>query len=83
MTIITASNAGSATPLCDKTYELFRKAPYRDFFEFVEPRAEVPVGEAQPFDCSRPTLRHPKETKGADYRASTAITQCCDSGSCA
>ena len=23
--------------VCDKTYNLYRKAPYRDFFEFVEP----------------------------------------------
>jgi hypothetical protein len=73
---------GERYAVCDKTYQLFSKAPYRDFFEFVEPRTEVPVEEAQPFDCSRATLRHPKETKGADYRASTAVNQCCDSGSC-
>jgi arsenite methyltransferase len=73
---------GKRYAVCDKTYELFSKAPYRDFFEFVEPRTEVPVEKAQPFDCSRATLRHPKETKGADYRASTAVNQCCDSGTC-
>lgn len=73
---------GQRYAVCDKTYELFRKAPYRDFFQFINPRAEVPPAEAQPFDCSRPILRHPKETKGADYRASTGQTQCCDSGSC-
>src|SRR6266571_2446287 len=50
--------------VCDKTYNLYRKAPYRDFFEFIEPRNEVPPAEAKPFDCSRTALRHPKETKG-------------------
>jgi len=73
---------GQRYAVCDKTYELFCKAPYRDFFEFVEPRNAVPIEDAPPFDCGRPALRHPKETKGADYCASTAVTQCCDSGSC-
>jgi hypothetical protein len=62
---------GKRYAVCDKTYELFSKAPYRDFFEFVDPRTEVPIKEAEPFDCSRPTLRHPRETKGADYNAVT------------
>ena len=74
---------GKRYAVCDKTYELFSKAPYRDFFEFVDPRTEVPIEDAPPFDCGRPTLRHPKETKGAGYRASTGPSQCCDSGSCA
>ena len=73
---------GRRYAVCDKTYGLFSKAPYRDFFEFVEPRNEVPIDEAQPFDRSRPTLRHPRETKGADYNVSSIATQCCDSGSC-
>ena len=74
---------GQRYAVCDKTYELFSKAPYRNFFEFVEPRNAVPAEDAESFDCCRPTLRHPKETKGADYDASSAPSQCCDSGSCA
>lgn len=73
---------GQRYAVCDKTYQLFQKPPYRDYFEFIEPRTEVPMGEAQPFDCSRPTLRHPKETKGETYNATTAGGQCCDSGNC-
>ena len=38
--------------VCDKTYNLYRKAPYREFFEFVEPLNEIPLAEAKPFDCS-------------------------------
>src|SRR5438552_3299001 len=34
--------------VCDKTYNLYRKAPYREFFEFVEPRNDIPLAEATP-----------------------------------
>src|SRR2546430_7661295 len=67
--------------VCDKTYNLYHKAPYREFFEFVEPRNDIPLGEAQPFDCSRTARRHPKETKGQDYNVTTEASVCCDGGS--
>jgi len=68
--------------VCDKTYNLYRKAPYREFFEFVEPLADIPLGEAKPFDCSHTARRHPKETKGQDYSVTTEPSSCCDGGSC-
>ena len=73
---------GQRQAVCDKTYQLLRKSPYRDFFEFVNPRPEIPLDEAKPFDCSRPPLRHPKETKGITYNLTTTPSQCCDAGSC-
>jgi arsenite methyltransferase len=71
---------GKRYAVCDKTYQLLKKAPYRDSFEFIDPRTEVPLAKAWPFDCSRTPLRHPKETKGEDYDVTTAPSQCCDSG---
>ncbi len=69
--------------VCDKTYNLYKKAPYRDFFEFVDPIVDLPLAEAKPFDCSHNSLRHPKETKGQDYSATTeANSKCCDGGAC-
>jgi ubiquinone/menaquinone biosynthesis C-methylase UbiE len=68
--------------ICDKTYQLYRKAPYAQFFEFIEPLAEVPLKGASPFACERTTRRHPRETKGIEYRGTTAAAQCCDGGSC-
>src|SRR6184192_3424763 len=68
--------------VCDKTYNLYRKAPYQEFFAFIEPITSIPLSEAQPFDCSRTERRHPKETKGQDYKATTDASQCCDGGSC-
>ena len=68
--------------VCDKTYNLYRKGPYREFFEFVEPLQEVPLEEAKPFDCSHTARRHPKETKGQDYDLTTEASVCCDGGGC-
>jgi len=74
---------GKRYAVCDKTYNLYKKAPYRDFFEFVDPIVDLPLSEARPFDCSRTSLRHPKETKGQDYNATTeANNKCCDGGGC-
>jgi len=74
---------GKRYAVCDKTYNLYKKAPYRDSFDFVDPIVDVPLAEAKPFDCSRTSLRHPKETKGQDCNATTeANSTCCDGGSC-
>jgi ubiquinone/menaquinone biosynthesis C-methylase UbiE len=67
--------------VCDKTYQLYKKAPYREFFEFIDPRIAVSADEARPFDCARTAPRHPKETKGHDYSITTpASSSCCDAG---
>jgi arsenite methyltransferase len=72
---------GRRYAVCDKTYNLYKKAPYRDFFEFVDPIVGVPLAEAKSFDCSRIGLRHPRETKGHDYDITTeANNKCCDGG---
>ncbi len=68
--------------VCDKTFNLYRKAPYAGYFEFIEPLHDIPLEEAKPFDCGRTAIRHPRETKGMDYDATTAAAQCCDGGSC-
>jgi arsenite methyltransferase len=71
---------GKRYAVCDKTYQLLKKPPYCDYFEFIDPRTEIPLELAKPFDCSRNSQRHPKETKGEGYDATTAPGQCCDSG---
>lgn len=69
--------------VCDKTYNLYKKAPYAGNFDFIDPLNEIPTTEAKPYDCSRAARRHPKETKGQDYTATTAANnQCFDGGSC-
>src|SRR2546428_414421 len=74
---------GKRYAVCDKTYNLYKKHPYKEFFEFVDPIADVPLAEANPFNCARTVLRHAKETKGQDYNATTEPNiKCCDGGSC-
>ena len=74
---------GKRYAVCDKTYHLYKKEPYAAFFEVVDPITSIALEEAKAFDCSRTTVRHPKETKGQDYNlTTTANSQCCDGGSC-
>jgi len=62
---------GQRYAVCDKTYRLYQQEPYREHFEFIDPLEEVPLPEAELFDCSRAARRHPRETKGEDFRLTT------------
>ena len=75
---------GQRQAVCDKTFQLLQKAPYRDHFEFIEPLTPVALESALPFDCDRPALRHPRETKGQQYDATSEGASCCgsDGGAC-
>ncbi|MCF6313435.1 MAG: methyltransferase domain-containing protein [Verrucomicrobiales bacterium] len=73
---------GQRYAVCDKTYQLYRKAPYAEFFEFIDPREEVPADQAEPFDGGEMRLRHPRETKGDNYDASSDASECCGSSCC-
>lgn len=75
---------GDRIAVCDKTFHLYGQPPYRDHFELISPRIEIPLDEAAPFACTGTRLRHPRETKGLDYHATTeAQTDCCGpDGSC-
>jgi ubiquinone/menaquinone biosynthesis C-methylase UbiE len=58
------------------------KAPYRDFFEFVEPRTPVSAEQAGSFDCEEMKCRHPRETKGENHGVTGEPSRCCDGGDC-
>ena len=73
---------GKRYAVCDKTYNLYRKAPYAENFEFIDPRDGVLLEKAGLFDCSGMRLRHPKETKGQEYDATTTAGECCGPDSC-
>ena len=74
---------GERVAVCEKTFRLLNRPPYRDYFYFVEPLKPVDPAEAEPFNCSRTAPRHPRETKGMDYNATTASATCCGpDGSC-
>jgi SAM-dependent methyltransferase len=74
---------GRRYAVCDKTFRLYQGEPYRGMFAAVEPRVSIPLADARPFDCSRTPLRHPRETKGAGYDATTeAAAPCCGPDGC-
>lgn len=74
---------GERVAVCDKTFHLLQAEPYRGLFEAVRPRVEVPAEQATPFDCARATTRHPRESKGEDYRPTTETPgACCGPDGC-
>jgi len=77
-----AFERGERYAVCDQTFNRYRKAPYAESFEFIEPHEEIPIGEAKPFDGNGTRERHPRETKGQDYDATKASSACADSDCC-
>jgi SAM-dependent methyltransferase len=74
---------GHRYAVCDKTFKLYQKQPYRESFEFVEPLDQIPLEDAQLFDCRGTRLRDPRETKGQDYDLTTdAADVCCGPDEC-
>jgi arsenite methyltransferase len=72
---------GVPMAVCEKTFQLYTREPYGRDIVAVEPRVAVRAEEAKPFDCRRDAVRHPRETKGLDYRAtSEASAPCCAPG---
>ena len=74
---------GDRVAVCDKTFKLLAgpNSPYKGQLIPIEPLTEVPLDDAQPFNCSGATKRHPRETKGQDYDATTQASNCCEPGS--
>lgn len=66
---------GVRTAVCEKTFGLFSKEPYRSHVELIEPLVAVRAEDARPFPCAAGALvRDPRETKGADYAVTSATT---------
>lgn len=68
---------GQRHAVCDKTFQIYQGAPYREHFDFIEPLQIVPLSEAAGFDCRRSARREPRETKGQGYDATTEAQACC------
>jgi SAM-dependent methyltransferase len=73
---------GKRVAVCDKTFRIYTREPYADDIFPVEPYENIPLEEAQAFDCRRPALRHPRETKGMGYEVTELSgAACCAPGS--
>lgn len=73
---------GVPMAVCEKTFRLYTRTPYASDIIPVEPRLPIPLAAAPPFACSRDVVRDPRETKGADYEATTAAVPACGSSGC-
>ena len=75
---------GVRIAVCDKTFKLYSQPPYEGQFILVPPREEVPLEKAGVFDCSRDHKRHPRETKGLEYKVTRLSGSICgpDSNCC-
>ena len=73
---------GVRVAVCDKTFQIYSRAPYAEHFSPVEPLDPVPLESARPFPCGVGMLvRNPSETKGGDYTITTEASAC-SNGSC-
>ena len=70
---------GERVAVCRKTFQILGREPYAGHFEPVEPLE--PVTDPQPFDGAGVALRHPRQTKGQDYDATTEAS-CGPEGCC-
>ncbi len=76
---------GRRMAVCDKTYRIYTdpNGPYAAQFEAVPPLNEVPAEKAEQFDCKRAAIRHPRQTKGEDYKLTmTEGGGCCADDDC-
>ena len=77
---------GERMAVCDKTYQILTRpqSPYHQEIIPVPPYQEIPLEEATEFSCKNKAIRHPKETKGANYHV-TELSEnqdCCSPGEC-
>lgn len=77
---------GQRMAVCDKTFQILThpQSPYHNDIIPVEPHCDIPLADTTPFDCRRESLRHPRETKGENYRETrnTNAPVCGDDSGC-
>ncbi len=76
---------GERMAVCDKTYHILTSAnsPYQKDMIAIAPYENIPLEEAEIFNCKNKAIRHPKETKGSEYNLTdTSNDDCCSAGEC-
>ena len=74
---------GKRMAVCDKTFQILQRSPYAESIVSVNPRVEIPIEDAPPFDCKPRSVRDPSETKGEGYDETTeAAEDSCGPGDC-
>ncbi|NNE98640.1 MAG: methyltransferase domain-containing protein [Pyrinomonadaceae bacterium] len=73
---------GARMAVCDKTFKIFQEEPYASEIVAVEPIEDIPLENAGEFDCQRTAKRHPRESKGLDYKLTETGENCGPDGDC-
>ncbi len=72
---------GVRTAVCQKTFDIYSRAPYASHIFPVPPHLAVSDQDAQQFDCRRNLIRDPRESKRPSFDLTQLPGQdCCDSG---
>jgi ubiquinone/menaquinone biosynthesis C-methylase UbiE len=77
---------GERMAVCDKTYQILTGccSPYSKDIIAVPPYEDIPLETAEAFSCKSKAIRHPRETKGAEYNLTdtSQYAACCSPGEC-
>ncbi|MBY0400785.1 methyltransferase domain-containing protein [Myxococcota bacterium] len=68
---------GVRTAVCAKTFRIMTSEPYANDTIGIEPAIAIPAEEQLVFDCMRSAPRHPRETKGGEYRQNECAPGAC------
>jgi arsenite methyltransferase len=72
---------GVRMAVCDKTFQIYNKEPYKNQIIPIEPIENINLEDATPFDCRRTAKRSPRETKGLEYNLTDLSgAECCEPG---
>ena len=73
---------GQRMAVCDKTFQIYGKAPYADQIITIGPIESIELSDAAEFNCKRTAKRHPRESKGLEYNVTDLSgVECCEPGS--
>src|SRR5215475_1285679 len=72
---------GARMAVCDKTFKLYSQPPYAGQFILMPPREQISLQDAGTFDCARDHKRHPRETKGVEFKVTQLSGSVCGPGS--
>lgn len=74
---------GQRMAVCDKTFQVYSKEPYKNQITLIEPIENIELENAKEFDCQRTARRNPRETKGLEYNLTHLNGEVCgDGGNC-
>ncbi len=76
---------GERMAVCDKTYNIMTSccSPYSQDIIGIPPYENIPLEEAELFNCKTKAVRHARESKGSESKGSeTSSDDCCTPGDC-